>query len=166
MAWPCPIGEGATAVAFHPSGFHLLAAVGDKIMMMNVLSNSMSEYHNIAIKGCREIRFSNGGHLFAAGAGMRTHVYNFYTSDCPSNMMCIGHIGTIMNIDWFEDDSGFTDCCSMGLVSFYDLEYQRLEQNRIKDDDFKRNKTCIYSIVNVPAITPKNPNEKKTSAAS
>jgi len=41
MAWSCPIGEGATAVAIHPSGFHILAAVGDKLMMMNILSNSI-----------------------------------------------------------------------------------------------------------------------------
>ena len=158
MAWPCPIGEGATAVAFHPSGFHILAAVGDKIMMMNVLSNSMSEYHNFVAKGCREIRFSNGGHLFAASHGIKTHVYNFYTSDCPPNMICTGHNGKIMNIDWFEDDSGFADCCSMGPVYFYDLEEQRENQSRIKENEFKRPKTCINSIVNVPAMTPKNPN--------
>jgi hypothetical protein len=46
MAYNTPIGEIATAVAFHPSGFHVLAAVGDKILMMNVLSNSIQEYHN------------------------------------------------------------------------------------------------------------------------
>ena len=41
MAYNTPIGEDATAVAFHPSGFHVLAAVGDKILMMNVLSSSI-----------------------------------------------------------------------------------------------------------------------------
>ena len=43
LAWKTPPGEGATAVAFHPSGFHILAAVGDKFYMMNVLSNSLSD---------------------------------------------------------------------------------------------------------------------------
>ena len=37
-------GEAALAVAFHPSGFHILVAVADKIQMMNVLSNSIKEY--------------------------------------------------------------------------------------------------------------------------
>ena len=41
VSWKCPIGEGATAVAFHPSGFHIVAAVGDKLLLMNVLSNSI-----------------------------------------------------------------------------------------------------------------------------
>ena len=46
MAWRTPPGEDATAVAFHPSGFHILAAVGDKFYMMNVLSNSLFDYHS------------------------------------------------------------------------------------------------------------------------
>lgn len=46
LAWRTPPGEDATAVAFHPSGFHILAAVGDKFYMMNVLSNSLFDYHS------------------------------------------------------------------------------------------------------------------------
>ena len=122
MAWKTPIGEDATAVAFHPSGFHVLAAVGDKLMMMNVLSNSIQEYYNIAMKGCREIRFSNGGHLFAAGVGFGSWIYNFYTVECPPTLQCKNHSGKIMNIEWFEDDSGFADCCAGGHVYFYDLQ--------------------------------------------
>ena len=123
MACKNPPGEEATAVAFHPSGFHILAAIGDKVMFMNVLSNSISEYHNVILKNCREIRFSNGGHMFAAGVGMYTHVFHFYTAENPPNLKCLGHSGNkIMNIDWFEDDSGFSDCCNAGMVLFYDLQ--------------------------------------------
>lgn len=136
MSWKTPIGEDATAVAFHPSGFHILAAVGDKLLMMNVLSSSISEYHSIPMKNCREIRFSNGGHMFAAGVGSYTHVYNFYTVECPTNQQCKGHNGKIACIDWFEDDSGFADSCIQGQVSFYDLQLQRAELTRCKDDDF------------------------------
>ena len=128
MAFKTPIGEEGTAVAFHPSGFHILAAVSDKIMMMNVLSNSIQEYHSIALKNCREIRFSNGGHMFAAGVGSYTYIYDFYTAECPSNMKCQGHSGKIVNIDWFEDDSGFADCCNQGRVYRYDLQQQRATQ--------------------------------------
>jgi len=121
MAAKNPIGEEATAVAFHPSGFHVLAAVGDKLMFMNVLSNSISLYHEVVHKNVREIRFSNGGHLFAVGVGSYTLIYNFYTSSNPPNLKCIGHSGQLKNIDWFEDDSGFADGCASGKVFFYDL---------------------------------------------
>ena len=69
MALKNPPGEEASAVAFHPSGFHILAAVGDKVQFLNVLSNSISEYYSVVMKSVREIRFSNGGHMFAAGVG-------------------------------------------------------------------------------------------------
>jgi WD40 repeat protein len=36
------ISDKAYAVAFHPSGFHLVVAVPDKIILVNVLSKSLS----------------------------------------------------------------------------------------------------------------------------
>ena len=50
MALKNPPGEEASAVAFHPSGFHILAAVGDKVQFLNVLSNSISEYYSVVMK--------------------------------------------------------------------------------------------------------------------
>ena len=114
LCWRTPIGEDAKAVAIHPSGFHIIAAVGDKLSLMNVLSNSIQEYSQVTLKHCREIRFSNGGHMFAAGGGSYTHIYNFYTVDCPPSQVCKGHQGRITSIDWFEDDSGFADSCNQG----------------------------------------------------
>lgn len=104
------------AVAFHPSGFHILVAFPDVIKLMNVLSSSIKEYHSVVIKNCREVRFSNGGHLFAAGSHTSgIHVFNFYTAECPPNMQCKGH-SIVRGIDWFEDDSGF---CSTGNEHAY-----------------------------------------------
>jgi hypothetical protein len=53
------------AVAFHPSGFHIIASFGEKILMLNIFENEFYPFKDIHIKGCREIKFSNGGHLFA-----------------------------------------------------------------------------------------------------
>lgn len=62
--------EDALAVAFHPSGFHVIVAVPDKIYLMNVLSKSLSvPFKSIQIKHCNEVQFCNGGHLFAATQG-------------------------------------------------------------------------------------------------
>ena len=52
-------------MAFHPSGFHVIVGFTDKIRMMNIFSKGLKTFWDIPIKGCREIRFSNGGHLFA-----------------------------------------------------------------------------------------------------
>jgi cilia- and flagella-associated protein 57 len=114
--------EEALAVAFHPSGFHIVVALVDKILMMNVLSKSLNPFKNLPIKACREVRFSNGGHLFAAAAANnQIFVYNFYTGECPSYYQCKGHGNKVRSIDWYEDDMGFVSCGLDGSVLEYDL---------------------------------------------
>ena len=58
--------------------------------------------------------------MFALAAASSTHLYNFYLNEKFET--CKGHSGRIVNIDWFEDDSGFADCCNQGQISFYDLQ--------------------------------------------
>lgn len=138
-------------MAFHPSGFHIVVALGDnKIGMYNILSAKLDEYHSFPFKNCREIRFSNGGHLFAAGTNTNTYIFNFYTLENPPNMQCKGHSGKINSIDWFEDDSGFCDGCNQGLVYFYDLQLQRIELRRDNTYDFKCKQVQINGVVNIP----------------
>ncbi len=89
IAHVCPSGnEDASAVAFHPSGFHIVVAFADKIQFMNVLSQDIKDYGPaIALKACRELRFSNGGHMLAVAHGSGAiSIYNFYTQECPMNM--------------------------------------------------------------------------------
>ncbi len=37
--------------------------------MLNIFENSLVSFKEISIKGCKEISFSNGGHLFAVANG-------------------------------------------------------------------------------------------------
>jgi hypothetical protein len=39
-----PSGEEVSAVAFHPSGFHIVVAFSNTVVIMNVLSNSIKEF--------------------------------------------------------------------------------------------------------------------------
>jgi WD40 repeat protein len=57
--------EGAIALAFHPSGLLMVVAFEDKIRMMNIYEHDLVVIKEIPIKNCKEIKFSNGGHLFA-----------------------------------------------------------------------------------------------------
>lgn len=104
--------EECLAVAFHPSGLHLVVAMQDKIQMCNVLSKAIVSFKSHPIKACTEIKFSHGGEKFACVANQKDiHIYNFYTSDCPPTMMFVGHVQKVRCIDWFENDLGFTTCC-------------------------------------------------------
>lgn len=64
-------------------------------------------YHQIQIKGCREIKFSNGGHLFACAHQANIHVYKFYTGEHSPEMIYKSHTGPVRCLHWFDDDSGF-----------------------------------------------------------
>lgn len=97
--------EEPYSVAFHPSGFHIVVGFADKLRMMNVFTNGIKPYKDIHIKACREIKFCNGGHMFAATNGHLIQVFNFYTGENPPNMQFKGHTGKVSSLDWHEDDT-------------------------------------------------------------
>ena len=100
-------GEDAICVAFHPAGFQVVVGFYDRIRMMNVFDKSIQQYKDITVKQCREIVFSNGGHLFACMFLNLIHVYNFYTGCTPPHYVFKGHNGPIRSISWLQDDTGF-----------------------------------------------------------
>jgi len=75
--------------------------------MMNVIQKNLRTYKEIPIKSCREIKFSHGGHLFAATNTNSINVFKFYTAENPPELTFKIHLGKVRCIDWFEDDSGF-----------------------------------------------------------
>jgi hypothetical protein len=78
--------EEPYSIAFHPSGFHIIVGFADKLRLMNVFQGIIKPYKELPIKACREIRFSHGGHMFAATNGHIIQVFNFYTGENPPNM--------------------------------------------------------------------------------
>jgi WD40 repeat protein len=100
--------DDALCVAFHPSGFNIVIGFPDGIRMMNIFKDSLVSYKNISnIKNCREIVFSNGGHLFACQNNNNVCVFKFYTADNPLNYVFKKHSGLIRRISWLADDTGF-----------------------------------------------------------
>lgn len=92
--------DDAFCVAFHPAGFQIVVGFFDRIKMMNIFQDSIQQYKDLPIKQCREIVFSNGGHLFACQFATFIHVYKFYTAENPSEYIFKAHIGPIRSIAW------------------------------------------------------------------
>ena len=122
--------DEAYSVAFHPSGFHLIVGFTDRVRMMNVFQKSLKSYHVIPIKGCREIRFSNGGHLFACASQSNINVYKFYTGENTPEMIFKSHLGPVRCLHWLDDDSGFISGGWDGNVFVWKLQ---LDPNDPKD---------------------------------
>lgn len=109
------------SVAFHPSGFHIVVGMSDKVRMMNVFQHTVEKYKELHIKQCKEIRFSNGGHLFAAVNGQSVNVFNFYTGECKSDHIYKDHKGNVQSVSWFEDDSGLVTTGLDGYIYIWEL---------------------------------------------
>lgn len=115
--------DEAFCVAFHPSGFHVVVGFADGIRMMNIFKKSLVSYKNISnIKNCREIVFSNGGHLFACQNNNNICVFKFYTAENPINYVFKKHNGLIRKISWLQDDTGFVSIGWDSALYFWKLD--------------------------------------------
>lgn len=47
--------EEATAVTFHPSGFHIIVSFADKIRLLNIFENELVPFKEISVKNCKEV---------------------------------------------------------------------------------------------------------------
>ena len=109
------------SLAFHPSGLHIIVGFVDKIRMMNVFARNIKSYNEIQIKGCKEIKFSNGGHLFACANQISIHIYRFYTASLPQEYVFKEHQSRIKCITWMDDDTGFITAALDGSVLVWRL---------------------------------------------
>ncbi|ETK90168.1 hypothetical protein L915_06001 [Phytophthora nicotianae] len=111
--------EDALCVAFHPSGLHVAVGFTDKLRMLNVLMDDIRSCREFTIKGCREVRFSNGGQFFAAANSNVVHVYATYTGELVSVLR--GHSNRVTAISWKSDDRKLLTCGADGTVLLWSL---------------------------------------------
>lgn len=130
--------EEPLSVALHPSGYHLLVGFGDKLRFFHVLVDDfkfVSEFH---LKMCKEVRFSNGGHLFAAAAGPNVVVYGTYTLELLGALK--GHAGPVRSLAFSADDLAIATCGVDGAV------YEWAVDGLMRVDDHVL-KGCQYNAV-------------------
>lgn len=86
----------------------------------------MQVYREFAVKQCREVRFSTGGHLFAAVNGTTIHVYNTYTAENVATLR--GHSGKVASLCWSRDGTKLTSAGRDGAV--YEWRLSDLKRDR------------------------------------
>ncbi|KAJ3047877.1 Cilia- and flagella-associated protein 57, partial [Rhizophlyctis rosea] len=100
--------EEAYSVALHPSGLYLLVGFSDKLRLMNILTDDLRLFREFPIRGCRECRFTPGGHLFAATHTNLIHLYNTWTFDPLGSLKA--HNGKIKSLYFTPDDMHLVSC--------------------------------------------------------
>ncbi|XP_014667325.1 PREDICTED: cilia- and flagella-associated protein 57-like isoform X2 [Priapulus caudatus] len=132
--------EEVYSVAFHPSGLYILAGFSDKVRLMNLLIDDIRTFKEFMIRGCRECRFSNGGHLFVAVHGNVIQVYSTVTFENVANLK--GHNGKVKVVIWTLDDSRIISCGWDGAVYSWDVSTgKRLGECVIKSCSY--NSVCV-----------------------
>eukprot|EP00916_Digyalum_oweni_P021065 GHVL01035040.1.p1 GENE.GHVL01035040.1~~GHVL01035040.1.p1 ORF type:complete len:915 (+),score=215.24 GHVL01035040.1:790-3534(+) len=121
--------EDIFSVAIDPSGLFLLIGFSDKLRFLHILSDNLKIFKEFPIRACREVRFSNGGHMFAAVSGNTIQVYLCVTLDLLCNMR--GHHQRIRSLAWSNDDAFLVSAGMDGAVYHFSV----LEDGkRIRDD--------------------------------
>jgi len=62
--------EEPVALALHPSGFLAVVAFKERARVFHILHASLRQARELAIKACKFVRYSHGGHIFACAAGL------------------------------------------------------------------------------------------------
>mmetsp|Transcript_26004 Transcript_26004/g.85576 ORF Transcript_26004/g.85576 Transcript_26004/m.85576 type:complete len:1192 (-) Transcript_26004:44-3619(-) len=127
--------EEAHSIAFHPSGLHILVGFSDKMRLMNIVMDDIRPFKEFAIKACRECKFSNGGHMFAAVNGNTINIFATYTCENLGNLR--GHNGKVRSLCWSADDTMLTSCGMDGACYEWNLkDYKRIGENVLKSCNY------------------------------
>ncbi|CAM9161858.1 unnamed protein product [Discosporangium mesarthrocarpum] len=112
--------EEPFSLTMHPSGLHVIVGFTDKLRLMNLLMDDIRTYREIAIKQCREVKFSNGGSMFAAVNGNVITVMDFNTYEKVADLR--GHNSKVRHIHWGSQDQTLVSCGQDGAVYQWDVD--------------------------------------------
>lgn len=95
------------SIALHPSGNYIAVAFNTFIRFYNIFAKEFSQYHQLEIKTCSEMKFSQFGNLLAIQCGALVKVVQFYTGELFENYIFQWHNANVRTITWLEDEIGF-----------------------------------------------------------
>ena len=107
----------------------------DKMRLMNVVMDDIRPFKEFAVKACRECKFSNGGHMFAAVNGNTINIFATYTCENLGNLR--GHNGKVRSLCWSADDSMLVSCGMDGAAYEWSLkDFKRVGESVLKSCNY------------------------------
>lgn len=91
------------ALSIHHSGFQVLISFKDRVRLFNILQNKLRQFREMPIKNCKEVRFSNGGHLWAAASTLTVLVYD--AKNFQQLYTFQGHMMSVKKLIWGPSDA-------------------------------------------------------------
>jgi len=128
--------EDPLCVAMHPSGLHVVVGFADKVRIMNILMDDIRGFKDFSIKGCSEVKFSNGGQYFAAINASAVQIYETYTFNNVATLR--GHTAKVTSLWWYADDSQLVTASTDNSVLVWNIHSNSRTQEH-------QNKGCSFT---------------------
>lgn len=128
--------EDPLCVAMHPSGLHIVVGFADKLRIMNILMDDIRGFKDFSIKGCTEVKFSNGGQYFAAINASAVQIYESYTFNNIATLR--GHTAKVTSLWWCPDDSQLVTSSTDNSVLVWNIHSNSRTQEH-------QDKGCSYT---------------------
>lgn len=134
--------EDICSVALHPNGMTILIGFRYKLCLFNILHDDLYKCCEWYFKSCKSVKFSNGGHLFAAASTTSVLIISTYSFKTVANLR--GHTGMVRDLHWSHDDRFLATAGYEGALYEWDIYNQ--EKPRIQDCIEKQAtfQACVY----------------------
>eukprot|EP01065_Artemidia_motanka_P016450 TRINITY_DN20120_c0_g1_i1.p1 TRINITY_DN20120_c0_g1~~TRINITY_DN20120_c0_g1_i1.p1 ORF type:complete len:1373 (+),score=591.17 TRINITY_DN20120_c0_g1_i1:104-4222(+) len=132
--------EEVMCVGCHPSGLRIIMGFKYRISMYNVLVDDLQFCQDFPVKHCKELRFSQGGHLFAAAVVTKIYIFHTYNFNCVASLT--GHQSMVKSLCWTHNDQFILSAGFEGAV----IEW-RVETMQKTETEHPVQKAVAYSCV-------------------
>ena len=85
-------------VAIHPTGFQTIVGFRDRFRLYNIMLDQLALHSEVMCKKCLDVKFSNGGHLFAVASNTNILVYDYITLQICATL--VGHVMPVRAMCW------------------------------------------------------------------
>lgn len=137
--------ESVYCVSFHPDGLSILIGFGDKLRLCSVFYDDIRPFREFSIRGCRCVKFSNGGHMFAAVNGSKIQIYSALTFQLINTLH--RHSAGVHNLIWGEADTVIASVGNDGAM------YIHRQDNSNRDENCTTAQVQYFSITSLPDFT-------------
>jgi WD40 repeat protein len=137
--------ENVYSVSIHPDGFSILIGFGDKLRFCSVFYEDIKPIQEFSIRGCRCVKFSSGGHLFAAVNGSKIQVYSALTFQLVNTLH--RHSAGVHSLIWGESDTVLASVGNDGAM------YIHRPENVNRDDSCTTAQVQYVSLTSSPDFT-------------
>jgi cilia- and flagella-associated protein 57 len=84
------------SIALHPSGLHIAIAFPSYVRLMNILMDDVTTYKELSMKGCTEVKYSNGGQYIAFANSASVSIVATYS--CETVCVLRGHTDRVNRV--------------------------------------------------------------------